>query len=70
MTEITQIFSAVGFPVGLIAVVMVAFWRVLVWLAPRADAIFQAHISLVHRLESAVEKFECKYEPEKPKDRG
>ena len=72
MTEFAQLISTVGFPIALIIMIGIAIWRVLLWLAPKADAVFHAHITLVQRLEKSIDKFECKFESpsEKPKEKG
>lgn len=42
-----QVFNTLGFPAGVLLVFATAIWKVLLWLAPRIDQLFQKHMNFV-----------------------
>lgn len=58
VTEIFQVVQSFGLPAGMLAALCLFLWRVLCWLKPWAEKLFERHIALLEENTKAVQKLQ------------
>ena len=56
MSEIISVAERVGVSFALLFALGLMFWRLAIWLAPRADRVIDTHCNFIHGLAQQVER--------------